>query len=82
MRKFRTAFENAANNDNVKSSAWSPSGKAKVCKTFIRGFNSRPGLIARVDKKQTALLFIRAKRGGRHPSDRPARQDEKCEAYF
>ena len=24
--------------------AWSPSGKARVCKTLIRGFDSRPGL--------------------------------------
>ncbi len=28
--------------------AWSPSSKARVCKTLMRGFDSHPGLTARV----------------------------------
>ena len=38
--------------------AWSPSGKAKVCKTFIRGFNSRPGLpAAYFDARVAELVY-------------------------
>ena len=39
--------------------AWSPRGKARVCKTLIRGFNSHPGLRNKLNiKKQGDVAVV------------------------
>ena len=49
-KKLRDYFNLYKNLLNLSYSAWSPSGKARVCKTLIREFNSPPGLTLKIEK--------------------------------